>query len=391
MNKEIVLKRGQDKRVLGGHLWVFSNEVAEIRGEPVVGDTVRLLDSSGRFLGLGFFNPGSLISFRLLSSKDGEIDQNFFEERIRRALEFRGTFLPGVSSFRAVFGEADGLPGLIVDKYEKYLSVQYLSAGMEKNSALIVAALEKIFSPEGIVGRNDSSLRKLEGLEERVDVLSGNVPEKVKIEENGCFYIADLLSGQKTGFFFDQRENRSAIAKYCRGKRVLDCFCHTGAFGINAAKAGASEITWVDSSKPALDLAEENTKLNGLGDKFNGIVSNAGEYLEKLAKEGNKFDIIIVDPPAFIKSRKHFSVGYKAYRNLNASALGLLKSGGILATSSCSHNLSPADFRNMIVESAGRAGVQARLLELRSQGRDHPVLLSMPETEYLKFAIIEVV
>lgn len=389
--KELILKKGEEKRILSGHLWVFSNEVKEIRGLPASGDTVRLIDGSGRFIGIGFFNTDSLISFRFLSGKDEEINSDFFKTRIKNAVDFRRNIYPGLESFRAVFGESDCLPGLIVDKYGEYLAVQFLSAGMEKNKDLVVNALRDVFSPKGIIARNDSALRKLEGLESKVEVIFGNVPERFRIEENGCVFWVDLYSGQKTGFFFDQRENRAALSKYCSGKKVLDCFCHTGAFGIYAAKAGASEITCVDSSKTAIALAGENAKLNCLENLFCGVEADISDYLLKIRKENIKFDIIILDPPALIKSKKHFIPGYKAYRKLSILALDNLSGSGILAVSSCSHNLSFYDFRNMLAESAGKLGKQVRLIEQRSQARDHPVLLSMPETEYLKFAILQVI
>ncbi|MFH1259456.1 MAG: class I SAM-dependent rRNA methyltransferase [Elusimicrobiota bacterium] len=390
MDKKIVLKRNEEKRILSGHPWVFSNEIKEIKGEPLAGDIVRLLSASGVFLGSGFYNPHSLIAVRLLSRKAEEINPDFWKKKILAAREFRQRIYPGLKFYRAVFGESDGLPGLIVDQYDQYLTVQFLSAGWEKNREQIISVLREVFSPLGIIARNDSALRKLEGLEEKVEVLFGQIPQRIKIEENGCFFWADLAAGQKTGFFFDQRENRMILASYCRGKNVLDCFCHTGAFGINAFKAGAKKVEWVDSSLGALKLAEENAQLNGIGEQFNGVVADIFDYLESL-KEVGKFDLIILDPPAMIKNRKNFAAGYKAYKRLNSLALQLLLPGGLLATSSCSHHLGRQDFRDMLQDSAVKAGKPVRLLEFRSQARDHPILLSMPETEYLKFAIVEVI
>jgi 23S rRNA (cytosine1962-C5)-methyltransferase len=388
--KKIVLKKNEEGRLLAGHLWIFSNEIGTVQGAPGIGDTVEAYDAGGRYLGKGFYNPHSLIAFRLLTRGREEIDVAFFRTRIADALAFRQWCYPGLVSFRLVFGESDNLSGLIVDKYAGYLTVQFLSAGMEKNKEQVIAALTDLFSPAGIVGRNDSALRRLEGLEEKIEVLAGTVPERVEIEENGCRFQVDLAAGQKTGFYFDQRENRAALAKYCKGKKVIDCFCHTGAFGIEAAAAGAAEVVWVDSSAPALALARENAQLNGMADRFVSINADVMEFAAE-RKNIDKFDIIILDPPALIKSRKHFQAGYRAYRKLNTSAIESLHSGGILATSSCSHHLSPNDFRAVLEESAAKAGRQVRLLELRSQSRDHPVLLSMPETEYLKFAILEVI
>jgi 23S rRNA (cytosine1962-C5)-methyltransferase len=388
MNR-IILKKNEDRRIRGGHRWVFSNEIARIEGAPGAGETVGAIDAAGRFLGVGFFNPHSLIAFRLLNERDEPIDQSFFRARIERALAFRRAFYPALDSYRLIFGESDGLSGLIVDKYGDFLAVQFLSAGMEKNRAALLGALADVLAPKGIVGRNDSALRKLEGLPETVEILAGEVPDRVQIEENGCRFWADLKGGQKTGFFFDQRDNRAAFAPYCRGKRVIDCFCHSGAFGIYAARAGAAAVTWVDASAPALELARANAALNGLEPMFRGVQADVMEFVGQ-KQNLEKFDIIVLDPPALIKSRKHFQAGYRAYRKLNAAALENLAPGGILATSSCSHHLSPGDFRAMLQESAAHAGRQVRLLELRSQSKDHPILLAMPETEYLKFALLEV-
>ncbi len=389
--KRIVLKPGEEERSLAGHLWVFSNEIARVEDAPEAGDIVGMVSSRGAFLGQGFYNPHSLISFRMLSRDDRPIDAAFWDEKLSRAGGLRSRAYPGARSFRAVFGESDGLPGLIVDKYEQYLAVQFLSAGLEKHQAAIVAALRRVFDPRGIIARNDSALRKLEGLEEAVKVISGAVPERVQIEENGIRYQADLRGGQKTGFFFDQRDNRRVFAQYCKGKRVLDAFCHTGGFGISAALAGATSVTWMDASRQALALAEENASLNGLSSMFAGICGDAMDYFADTPAGTGKFDIINIDPPALIKNKKHIPAGYRAYRSLNAHALMMLDTGGILAASSCSHHLAPEDFRRMLREAAGKARRQVRLLELRSQAGDHPVILSMPETEYLKFAMVEVI
>lgn len=390
MTAKIILKRHEERRILAGHLWAFSNEIEKIAGTPESGDVAELESADGRFLGVGFYNPHSLISFRMLSREREAADEAFFAKRISAAYDLRRYLYPSSESYRVVFGESDFLPGLVSDKYGNYVTVQFLSAGMEKKRAEILSAIHAVIHPSGIVARNDSALRALEGLEEKIEVLSGTIPERVKIEENGSCFWADLVSGQKTGFFFDQRENRAALARYCPGKTFLDGYCHSGAFSVQALRAGASKVISVDSSRPALTLAEENAKLNGFEAQFNGVTADVVEYLDFLEKSGEKFDIINVDPPALIKSRKHFHAGYKLYRKLNALALEVVKPGGILATSSCSHNLSPEDFRRMLKEAAGRAGKQVRLLEERSQARDHPILLSMPETEYLKFAILQV-
>jgi 23S rRNA (cytosine1962-C5)-methyltransferase len=290
-----------------------------------------------------------------------------------------------------VFGESDGLPGLIVDKYCSYLCVQFLSAGLEKNRVELIEALKEAFKPEGIIARNDSGLRALEGLEEKTETFFGNIPEKVAIDEGGLKFYADLAGGQKTGFFFDQRENRGVLAGYCKNKNFLDCFCHSGAFGIYAAKAGAKKVVWVDSSKSALALASENAALNGLEGEFNGECADAAVYLAALKEKTEKFDIINIDPPGLIKNKKNFHAGYRLYLKLNTLALEALRPGGILATSSCSHHMGREDFRKMLVQAAADSGKSVRVLEVRSQARDHPALISMPETEYLKFVVLQVI
>ncbi len=284
----------------------------------------------------------------------------------------------------------------------------------------MISALKEVFKCEGIIARNDSSSRALEGLDEKIEVLYGNVPEKVVVDEssvnpvrndgciantddgiispagacsvsNGVKFYADLKGGQKTGFYFDQRENRAALAKYCDGKTFLDCFCHTGAFGMYAAKAGAKKVVWVDSSKNALALAAENAALNDLENSFSSECADAAEYLGALKEKRGKFDIINIDPPGLIKNKKNFHAGYRVYLKINTLALEALSPGGILASSSCSHHMGREDFRKMLTQAAADAGRNVRVLEVRSQSRDHPVLISMPETEYLKFAVLQVI
>jgi 23S rRNA (cytosine1962-C5)-methyltransferase len=390
VNKQIKLKQKEENRLRSGHLWVFSNEIAEICGGPDSGDIVEVLDSKGFFIGLGFYNKQSLIAARLLTREKENIGSDFWKRRINEALLYRKKVLPNVDSFRAVFGESDLLPGLIVDKYGEYLSCQFISAGIDKNRKEIIDVLVEIFSPKGVILRNDSSLRKMEGLEEKVEVVYGELPEYFLVEENVLKFKTSLQGGQKTGYFFDQRDNRASISGYCEGKKVLDCFSYIGTFGMNAAKGKAKEVTFVDSSQSALELAKENTGLNSLGSKFEFIKTDAADYLEQGTKTNSKFDIIILDPPALIKSKKDFFKGFKAYVKLNLNAFRLLERGGILATSSCSHNLGYNDFLEMLRQAQARSGKYVRLIETGTQAKDHPILVSMPETEYLKFAILEV-
>ena len=391
MTKKIFLKKNEEFRIASGHQWVFSNEIREVQGGPKSGDIVDLFDNLQHFIGKGFYNPSSLIAVRLITRTEQVPDRALWLDRVSKALEYRKKLYPGENSFRAVFGESDGIPGLVVDKYEDFLSVQFLSAGIEANRDTFIEVLKDVFKPKGIIARNDSRLRKLEGLEEKTEVLFGEIPEKVQFRESGNLFQADLTSGQKTGFFFDQRDNRKLLSKYCAGKKMLDAHCHTGAFGIYALKNGANSAVWLDSSKSALERAEENAKLNGFGEKFSGVEGDVLEYLCDEQAAGEKFDIINLDPPALIKSKKDINAGFRLYVKLNAAALNLLGKGGMLATSSCSHNLSPEGFREMLKEAAGKAKRQVRLLERGTQAKDHPILLSMNETEYLKFAILEVI
>ncbi|MGA2090858.1 MAG: class I SAM-dependent rRNA methyltransferase [Endomicrobiales bacterium] len=386
---KITLKFNEDRRIRAGHLWVFSNEIKLIEGQPAVGDIVEVHSVGGEFLGTGFYNPRSLLAVRILSRVRRDIDQAFFKEKIAAALAYRAALYPSFESIRLVFGESDGLPGLVIDKYGRYLVMQFLAAGMEKQKDSIVAAARELLDPAGIIARNDSPMRTLEGLELTREVLWGDIPERITIEEYNCSFLVDLASGQKTGFFIDQKDNRQIFARYAEGKRVLDCFCHTGGFGIAAAKNRASQIVFVDSSAPAIEIALANAALNSISSAYEGCVADALQYLSTAAP--GKFDIISIDPPALIKSRKFYPQGYKAYRKLNTVALEALPSGGMLATSSCSHHMSPVDFRHMLEEAAARSGKQVRLVEWGTQSKDHPILLSMPETEYLKFALVQVI
>ena len=387
----VILKPKEEGRLEAGHLWAFSNEVAEAPADVPAGALADLFKSSKGFLGRGFYHPHSLIAFRILTDqKDQEIDQPFFEKRFTAALEWREELYPETHAYRLVFGESDELPGLIVDRYGDFLVVQALSAGMERLKDVIIPALEDVVLAKGILWRADATLRELEGLPiEASQVVFGKIPPRVDIQmENGHFAV-DLYGGQKTGFYFDQRDNRQALAAYCKGARVLDAFCYSGGFGIAAAKAGAREVVFVDSSHAALELTEENAARNHLQGKFTCV---EGDALALLAAEppGGPFDAISIDPPAYARARKHLPVALKAYEKLNALAMKALKRGGILASSSCSHHVDRELFLQMLRRSARKAGKSFRLLEVRSQAKDHPVLLAMPETEYLKCAILQV-
>jgi len=386
---KIILKAGEGKRVKNGHKWVFSNEIKQVEGSPKAGDIVELYDNAEAFIGKGFYNPHSLIAFRLITQKDEDINISFWQKRIEEAKLLRNRVYPQAKSYRAVFGESDNMSGVILDKYEDYLCAQFVSSGAAARKADILQAAQNVFNAKGIYIRNDAHLRILEnaGLKAENEVFSGTIPESVIIEENNLKFYTDIIGGQKTGHFFDQRDNRLKLTQYIKGAKLLDCYCHTGAFGIYAKNAGAKEVVFADSSMPALQTAEKNYGLNGFKE-FNGIEADALEYLESKEAKKEGFDIVNIDPPGLIKSKKDFNAGFKHYVKVNEAAINLLKRGGILATSSCSHHLAFKDFKEVISQAAAKAKKEALIIECGFQAKDHPVLASMPETEYLNFAVV---
>ena len=390
--KTILLNPREEQRILQGHDWVFSNEIRK-PAEPIQpGELVEVQNASGRFLGIGFYNPHSLIAARLLSRHPATIDENFFLEKLRRALQYRQTVKPGAKSFRLCHGESDGLPGLILDKYEEYLSVQILAFGMEKLWPLIREALEKLLRPKGVLLKNNHPLRELEKLPLETRVDSGDIPERIQIEENGVRFLVNLMGGQKTGFFFDQSENRERAASCSKDKNILDLFCYTGGFGLCAARAGAVRVVGMDSSRPAIELARENAQLNGFQDRCRYSEQDAASFLEsEVAKKSSlPFDLIILDPPTFAPSKKDLPKALWAYLKLNSLALKCLEPGGILATSTCSHHVTRDHFLCMLFKASAKAQKRVRLIEYRTQAKDHPILLAMPETQYLHFALLQV-
>jgi 23S rRNA (cytosine1962-C5)-methyltransferase len=390
--EKIRLKKNEDKRIKEGHLWIFSNEIDESSEAKGEGEIVELEDFKGNYLAKGYYNRHSLIAVRVLSyDKDETIDQGFFFKRMEQALKYRQRIYPQLSSYRVVYSEGDFLPGLIIDKYEKNLVLQILTSGMERFEQDLIQACENLFSPVRIVLRNDTSFRELEGLVQGVKILKGDIENPALIEEFGLKYFVDLKEGQKTGFFFDQKENRLLGAIYAKNRKVLDCFCYTGAWGIASAKNGAKGVLGVDSSVKSLELAQKNAKLNEVEKLCTFVRGDAFEILRGLVQKGEKFDMVMLDPPAFVKSKSKLVEGLKGYKEINLQALKLLDKGGILITCSCSHNLSRDLFFEMIKSSAKDARKNLRLIEFRTQAKDHPILLSMPETEYLKCAILEAV
>ena len=383
--KTVHLKPKEDRRVLRGHPWVFSNELQKIPEGAVPGEVVDVLDASGRFVGRGYMNPRSLITVRILTRKQEEIDVDFLRRRISAARALRASLGFG-ESYRALYSEGDGLPGLIVDKYAGTLVLQALTAGIDRLLDDIITALKEEYSPDTVVLRNDAGSRELEGLTRETRVVLGSVTGPVVIEESGIAYEVDVLAGQKTGFFFDQRENRLALRDYARGRRTLDCFCYVGAWSLSAARYGATEVIGIDSSEKAVALAAANAARNDLSARF--MKADVFDELRSMDKNGERFGLIVLDPPAFVKSRAKVREALKGYKEINLRAMKMLEPGGVLATCSCSHHIDEALFREMLIDAAYSAGRQARVLEMRSQARDHPVLLAARETQYLKCAML---
>ena len=383
--KTIRLKKKEERRVLRGHPWVFSNELREIPAGVAPGEIVDVLDFSGRFVGRGAINPHTLIAVRILTRKREEIDAAFLLQRITTARDLR-TRLGFGDSFRAVYSEGDGLPGLIVDKYSDILVVQTLTAGMERLLDTIITVLREVYSPRALVLKNDTASREIEGLERHTRVAFGPGPGPVLMEESGLQYKVDVLEGQKTGFFFDQRENRQALKELVKGRRTLDCFCYAGAWALNAARFGASEVIGIDSSEKAVIMARENAALNDLTARF--VVGDVFDELRAFEKKGERFGCIVLDPPAFVKSRAKTREGIKGYKEINLRAMKMLEPGGLLVSCSCSHHVDVELFKEMLIDAAYSAGRGVRLLEMRSQARDHPIVLAARETQYLKCAVL---
>lgn len=386
METATVKKRG-GARVRSGHPWVYRSDVAEASGEA--GDVVRVADRGGRFLGQAFYNPGSEISLRLVTREDEPVDRGFVRRRIEEALAYRGSLGIDAEAYRLLHAEADGLPGLVVDRYGPYLVLQVGSAAVERRLGWVLEALGELISPEGVLLRGDVSSRKREGLDTGVRVLAGEVPGSVVVREGPVRYRADLFGGQKTGAFLDQRENRAAAGGYARG-RILDVFSHTGGFALHAAlktPEGAS-VEVVDSSGPALEAARENAALNGLKN-VTRTRANAFDLLKERSDAGERYGLVVLDPPAFARTRRDLPAARRAYKEINLRAMKLLEPGGVLFTCSCSYHFSRELMEETLREAAADAGRRVRVPEWRGQSPDHPELLTVPETRYLKCAVLQ--
>ena len=384
----IYLRRGREQRVLGGHPWVFRSDIEREDG-AADGLPVRVLSSAGRFLAMAVYNPRSQISLRILSRRDEPIDGAFIRGRVRRALDYRRRFAD-LNSCRLIFAESDGLPAVIADKFGDVIVLQILCLGMERFKGDIVDALAQELSPRGIYERNDVPVRELEGLTQQTGLLFGEVPDRVEMQENGVRFLVDVKEGQKTGFFLDQKENRAAIAPFVSGMRVLDCFTHTGSFALHAAHYGAAEVTGVDISEHACACALENARLNGVEDRVRFECANAFDFLRAHQTAKEQYDVVILDPPAFTKTRSAVEGALRGYKEINLRGMKLTRDGGFFITCSCSQHVTPDLFRGMLLEAQKDAHVQLRQIEWRTQGRDHPILLASPETQYLKCGIFQV-
>lgn len=404
---QVKVSKKAEYAIIKGHPWVYFNEITE--AQPFEnGELVDVVSQKGSYLGTGFANENSKIRVRLISrNANDKFDEAFFERRLRHAIDYRKTVMgDDFSNCRLIFGEADSFPGLTVDRFGDILVAQVLSLGIEKRKKMLFELLAKIFAQDnqpirGIYERNDVAIRELEGMEQYKGFfpLEGYpIPGSTEttITENGITYAVDFENGQKTGFFLDQKYNRLAVAKLSRGKRVLDCFTHTGSFGLNAAKGGAEYVLSVDISESAVEMAQKNAKVNGLDRKVEYLAANVFDLLPKLS-EGEminrygKFDFIILDPPAFTKSRQTVESAMRGYKEINLRAMRLLPRGGYLATCSCSHFMTEQLFVKMLHQAAADAGVSLRQIEARQQSPDHPILWNVEETNYLKFYLFQVV
>lgn len=446
---KVVLKKKRKKRMEQGHPWVFENEIQEIQGSPEPGELVEIVSHSGQYLATGYYNPASKITVRVVSYSPIEVmDKAFFVEKFLHCRRYRERLLPNTEACRLVYGEADFLPGLVVDRFGDVLSMQVLSLGMDQRREIIIEALVEVFQPKGIMERSDVPVRELEGLEQRKGVVYGDCPRLVQIRENGLLLEVDLYEGQKTGYFFDQRENRAALRPlmtgwggrsgirlqhvddelkpvnangkvvtfpYWDGATVLECFAHTGSFSLHACQYGAKKVTCLDISEHAISSARRNVTLNGFDDRVEFVVADAFDYLRKQVKgieerklrgqahtgqkvdtskplhaEGRTWDVIVLDPPAFAKNRNAVESACRGYKDINLHALKLINDGGFLVTASCSFHVRSEQFLAAIHEAAVDAGKLLRFVEYRKAGKDHPHVLGVNEGDYLKFAIFEV-
>lgn len=387
MAYNIYLKKNEEKRILAGHSWVYANEVAKIEGKEKNGSLACVYSNDGKFIGKGYINHASKILVRIFIRGSETDDKAFYLKKIKEANDFRMK-LGYENCYRIVFAEADGLPALIVDKYGDYLVIQCLSLGIDMRKAMICECLQELFLPKGIYERSDVSVRKKEGLSEVKGLLYGEVPDYVEIEENGLKMLVDVKNGQKTGYFLDQKENRLAARRYAHGE-ILDCFCNSGGFSINSATV-ADSVTACDISELALKNVIENAKLNGLKN-IQTLCGDVFEVLHRFRKEKKQFDTVILDPPAFCKTADEINDACRGYKDINLTAMKIIKSGGFLITCSCSHYISRQMFEKILQTSAKESGRTVRCVEIKTQAPDHPAALGAEETSYLKFYVLNII
>ncbi len=391
----VILKKGEGRTLKAGGAWIFDNEIDKVEGTPEDGSLVEVRDFDGYGMGTGFYNSRSKIRVRMMSRKAGQvIDRDFLRMRVQNAWDYRKKTVD-TSSCRIIFGEADFLPGLVVDKFSDVLVVQSLALGIDRMKEEILSLLVEVLRADGveirgIYERSDAKVREQEGLPRQKGFIGAEFPTRVQIVENGVRYEVDVEDGQKTGFFLDQKYNRLAIQRLCRDARVLDCFTHTGSFALNAGIAGASSVLGVDASQLAVDQARINAELNGLSDRVQFQCADVFDLLPELERQGEQFDVVILDPPAFAKSRASVKNATRGYRDINLRGMKLVRDGGYLATCSCSHFMTYELFTQTISQAARSAHVRLRQVEYRTQAPDHPILWAADESYYLKFYIFQV-
>ncbi|RZJ75764.1 MAG: class I SAM-dependent rRNA methyltransferase [Flavobacterium sp.] len=393
---EIKLKKGKEKAVLQRHPWVFSGALEKIKGSPENGEVVKVYSSNNDFLAYGYYNDQSRVAVRLLSWDENQtINETWYEEKITQAISSRAHLAKSkdTNTYRLIFSEADFLPGLIVDKYDDFLSLQILSSGIEKARDIIISLLVKALNPKGIFDRSDATARTHEGITAENGLLWGeNPPAFIAVKENGITYNINIAEGQKSGFYCDQRDNRKFLAEYTEGKNVLDCFSYSGGFSLNAFKNGASSVTSVDSSALAIETLKQNINLNNFDEsKHIAIQSDVNKQLRQFSEEDKKFDVIVLDPPKYAPSRSALDRAARAYKDLNRRGLMLLEKGGLLATFSCSGAVDIDTFKQIIAWAAVDAGKEVQIIKQFSQPEDHPVRISFPEGEYLKGLLVRVI
>jgi 23S rRNA (cytosine1962-C5)-methyltransferase len=392
---DVILKKGKEKAALQRHPWIFSGALDQVKGSPANGEVVKVLAADKEFLAYGYFNDKSRVAVRMLEWDESKtIDRDWYQQKIRTAIASRAHVLENndTNTCRLVFSEADFLPGLIVDRYADFLSLQILSAGIEQVKEEIISILREELQPKGIFDKSDATARTHEDLEVNNGLLWGeNPPEYLEVKENGIIYHINIAGGQKSGFYCDQRDNRQILAAYVKGKTVLDCFSYSGGFSLNSLKQGASHVTSVDSSAPALETLQQNIGLNDFEVSRNTVIqSDVNKQLRVFKEEGKKFDIIVLDPPKYAPSRSAVDRAARAYKDLNRLGVGLLESGGLLATFSCSGAVDIETFKQIIAWAALDAGKEIQIVKQFSQPEDHPVRISFPEGEYLKGLLLRV-